>query len=470
VLQFLNPAVFWIGAALGAVPVALHLIAQRPAERAPLPTARFLAVDARTRLRLRRVPSDVALLAVRTLFILLLTAAFAAPVLVPERTGTATVVLLDAGATMAPVWAASVDSARARLLGAERVAALVVFDEQAAVFESGRIDAALFDSIAAAGPHATPADYAVAFATLRTLAPRLETAESAAVTLVTRPRWEAWSEGLAPVRNAAWPGAVELVTLDAPDAALTSTGAASGDGARGTAVVVAAPGQGRYAEAALTALGYDAVVSTDVAAALPQASVVLLVGGDAPQAALLDRAETGATLVVAGMPGAGPLQSALPWEAQPDASSGRGGDLLFHGGPRLAGAPHRYIGRPVAGARVVAVWEDGSVAAAAAPYGRGCVVYLATALEGGKLPVDPEFPHAVERLGTGCSEPRHDGVGPLDTGGVQVLAGGSGDAVIALAALGAGDAARPLSRWLLVAALALAALEAGLAYGRRRHA
>ncbi|HEX2189023.1 MAG TPA: BatA domain-containing protein, partial [Longimicrobiaceae bacterium] len=97
-LQLARPALLAAGLAAALLPLLLHLVARRPPERAPLPTARFLAPDARTAVRLRRRPTDLLLLALRMLLLVLLGAAAAGPAWLPRQRGTAELVLLDRSA------------------------------------------------------------------------------------------------------------------------------------------------------------------------------------------------------------------------------------------------------------------------------------------------------------------------------------------------------------------------------------
>jgi hypothetical protein len=81
---WLNPLA-WLGLTAIAVPIVVHLLAHRRAERVAFPTLRFLR---RTRLAAirRRALEDVALLAVRSAIIVAAVAAFAGPLLVtPAR-------------------------------------------------------------------------------------------------------------------------------------------------------------------------------------------------------------------------------------------------------------------------------------------------------------------------------------------------------------------------------------------------
>src|SRR5690606_37062144 len=331
---------------LALVPPVLHLISRRPPERAPLPTARFLTPDPRTRIRVERRPTDLLLLALRSLFVLLLGLAFASPVWAPRRSGTVTVVALDRGAAMAAVWREAVDTARAILAASEGPAILVVFDTAATRLDPGRPSVAALDSLAGAGPGGGPADYAAAFRGLRDAALSAVAAESARAWLVTLPRWGAWPQGLAAVREAAWPGEVGVVEgglaggAAGPDTGVAGAlrGAPAGDGVAGAAgssgagkasgaarraVVLAPEGRGRFVGAALGALGYEVRVlplsagsgaagGDDVAAALADAGVVFVLAagvGDAMAGippgvadALLAAGRAGASVVFSGAP------------------------------------------------------------------------------------------------------------------------------------------------------------------------
>jgi hypothetical protein len=75
----------WLGLTAVAVPVVVHLLAHRRAERVPFPTLRFLRPTRLAAIR-RRALEDVALLAVRSALIVAAVAAFAGPLLVtPAR-------------------------------------------------------------------------------------------------------------------------------------------------------------------------------------------------------------------------------------------------------------------------------------------------------------------------------------------------------------------------------------------------
>jgi hypothetical protein len=466
VLTFARPLLLAVGILAALVPLVLHLIARRPAERVALPTARFLAPDERTAVRLRRRPTDPLLLALRMLLLALLGAAAAGPSWLPAQRGTVELVLLDRSAGMTgEAWAAAVRAARQALLGPDGSVrgALVLFDSAAVPVARGDLTAALFDSLAAAGPGGGALDYAAALRAVPGAAVGLRGADSVRVTLLSAPRWDGWSAGLARARAAAWPGAIRVPDLPvAPSPAEATAPAAA---RRGEAVVVAPPGRGRYVAAALGATGWDvrraASDSTAVHFVLPPLDA-------AATARLRTALEAGATVIVAGEPSG--LDGLLPWRSTAGDGTSDGGTLLLDDGTRAGGAERRAGGRPAEGARLLAAWDDGRPAAAAARVGRGCAVHLATNPEAGRLPLAAEFPRLIDRLARGCDPaPSAGGAAPLDAGARAVLRGTGGESV-ALAALGAAGGGIPLGRWILGVALLVALVETLLAYGRRRSA
>jgi hypothetical protein len=468
VLDFARPGLLAAGLLAALVPLVLHLIARRPPERVALPTARFLAPDSRTAIRLRRRPTDLLLLALRMLLLALLGAAAAGPAWLPRQQGTAELVLLDRSAAMeGPAWVAAVGAARRALLGPDGSppGALVLFDSAAVPVARGGLTAGLFDSLAAAGPGGATPDYAAALRAVPSAARGLGGADSVRVTLLSSLRWAGWRPGLSAIRRAAWPGAVRLPEL--PSAAPSTDTAGLSASAGRTAAVLAAPGRGGYVAAALGATGWSVGPAGD------SASVYFVLGPVDATAASRVRAAAGAgaTVVVSGAAPAG-WSDVLPWatEADADAPTG-GGSLVFDDGMRLDGAARPFAGRPKSGVRLLGAWADGRPAAAASRVGRGCVVYVAADLEEGSLPLGASFPRAVDRLARGCDGARSTvgGSAPLDQGARAVLRGGGREAV-AVASLGAAGGGIPLARWVLGAALLVALIETVLAYGRKRAA
>ncbi len=79
-MSWLNPLA-WFGLVAVAVPILVHLLAHRRAERIPFPTLRFIQPTRLAAIQ-RRALEDLALLAVRSAIVVLAVAAFAGPLLV----------------------------------------------------------------------------------------------------------------------------------------------------------------------------------------------------------------------------------------------------------------------------------------------------------------------------------------------------------------------------------------------------
>jgi len=471
VLAFGTPAFVLAGALAALVPLALHLIRRRPPARAPLPTERFLTPDPRTSVRVSR-PTDPLLLALRMLLLVLAGAAFARPAWVPRARGTSEIVLLDRGAAMASGdgWRPAVLAARGQLLGADGRSRgeLVLFDTAAVRVPRRHITPALFDSLASAPPSASAVRYAAALRAIPDAARELRGADSVRVTMITRPRWGGWSDGLAPLRRAAWPGAIELVALpDAPaaDSALRDT-------TPKRALYLADPRDRAtaYPSAALQATGWNVTLVTP-GQPLPPGAGLIVAAAPLPEATareIVPRAAGGATLLVdaAAIPS---LAAALPW-TEPARADSSGGTMWFGGGLRLGGAAARVGGDARRGAAVIAAWDDGRSAAVARRTGAGCTVVVGTRLGRGEMVLDPAYPRVLDRLAHGCPSPgNHAGDdAPLDAGARAVLAGQGGRTVAAGAARAGGGVA--LGRWTMAAALLVALAETFLAYGRKKPA
>lgn len=521
-VELARPSFLVAGALLALVPPILHLIVRRPPDRTPLPTARFLRPAHRTTIRLQRTPTDRWLLLLRSTLLLLTGLAFAGPSWAPRRTGTVELVLLDRGAGMGSAWADAVEAARG-ILGTESDGAtgvLVLFDTATVwVPIGGRSATAILDSLLAAGPGDAAVDYMAALRSVRTILEGLPTTDSVRITLITRPRWEGWSPGLAVARESIWPGRVRVVAVGEVGKTGGRDGESMGDGeardrdrghgagpgtadsaardrARliqpGRAVIVAQDDGGRYARAALQVLGWEVTGGGRVEAR--EAGLYLVLGGPGVEreADLVERARAGAVVVVAGASPDGPLAEAIPWTqtpldpipnsptaADPPTRDGaprtppatRPGDLVLDTGPVIPGAAARIPGTPRPGARLLAAWSDGRPAAAAHAVGDGCIVYLAAPLEAGTLPLAPGFPDLVDRLAHGCAGPPAPSPGdvrPLDSAAHAVLEGRDSPWTVAASTVQTGPTGRPLSRWILLAVLALAGLETVAVYRRRR--
>lgn len=471
-----SPAFLLAGALAALVPLALHLIRRRPPSRAPLPTERFLSPDPRTSVRAGR-PTDLLLLALRMLLLVLAGAAFARPVWRPAARGTASVVLLDRGAAMSggDAWPRAVAAARRRLLGprGEPRGALVLFDSAASVVPPRRVTAALFDSLAASVPTAAAARYAAALGAIARAVADLPQADSVRVSLVTRPRWSGWSEGIGAARRSAWPGALDLVAL--PDLDAAGAGVRRGNVPALDAIYVAdAADRLSFGSTALEAAGWRVRRVAPSAGLVADGARLIVVASPAPpqaEAALRSAARAGATVLVAA-PAAASLRGLVPWTGAMRADSA-GGGMWLASGTHAAGAALRFSGDVARGATVIAAWDDGRPAAAAQRTGRGCVVFAATDLERGEMTLDASYPRLLDGLARGCA-PADDPESisrnaPLDTGGRAVLRG-AGPAVVAARTVPGWGGGVPLGRWVLAGALLAALAETFLAYGRKRAA
>jgi len=467
VITFGAPLLLLAGALAALVPLALHLIRRRPPTRAALPTARFLSEDARTSVRLSR-PTDLLLLALRMLLLVLAGTALARPRWLPAPEGTSEIVLLDRGAAMASGggWTRAVSLARSTLLAGDGTARgeLVLFDTAAVRVERRRVTAALFDSLAASRPDAPRASYAAALGAVLPAARELRGADSVRVTLLSRPRWSGWSDGLPLLRESTWRGAIALPDLGAA-AAPGDSAAGAGDAKRATIIGPARAGQ--FASPALEATGWT-VRRADGLAALPADStalyVVLAPPSPAAGAVLAERARAGATVLVGRAGVTAEMGDVVPWTGI--GREGRPGGWMWIDGQRLS-APEAARGEPKPGAIPIAFWDDGRPAAVAARVGRGCVVFAATELEGGEMPFSAAYPRALDRLARGCDPSAGEGDAPLDAGARAVLRG-SGPAALSASTIPGAGGGIPLGRWVMVIALLVAIAETVVAYGLGR--
>lgn len=454
----LHPALLGAGLALAAVAVTLHLLVRRPPDRAPLPTARFLRADVRSRLRLQRRPADPVLLLLRVAFALVLGAAFAGLRWTPEREGVGRAVLLDAavlagGSGGDPAGAGGPGEADSASSGGGSASAAPVQRAVDAATSAGEAPIVVVYGVEGGSRSVEPEDLptlrpAPAGATfedgLRALRRHLleETRlASVRVTWVLGDDLAAWTAGFGTLRPALWPGAVELVVV-------------GGDGSAGSPdagspaepVVVAAAGSAPARAAG--ALGWATDDGPGGTAGTRQ--VVFAAGGGTGDAPGITR------VLPVGRGGAGEPVWTLA------ARESGGGAVLLPNGVTMEMEAPPVRGTPAAGARVVAVYENGAPAAAARTTDGGCTGASGLPLDDPRVADAPELPWLVEALATACEDDRP--AGRLDPGARAVLAG-DGPATVALADLGAPDG-RSLRTPLLLLALLLLAADVGLA--RRR--
>jgi hypothetical protein len=463
-ISALVPGFLAAGSILAIAPIVLHLLARRPPDREPLPTARFLREDARTLLRLQRRPTNLRLLAVRMLFALSLGAAFAGMTWTPGRAGTGLIVLLDAGADPGSDWgaarvtaqqtaSATTDTPNGTGTGAPTGAIILVYG----LDDGPRIVAP--EDVGQLVQGSLPATAEDGLRALRSTVLSETSYDQAAVAWVMRPSWRTWSPSVGLLRPEVWPARI----------ALRPVGGAS-ETAPTHRLMASIPNQleGGPLSRAVSALGIDSAevgtVADWVFAAAPTAAALSELAG----------AEgSGQTNIYSGrlsahVPG-------IPWA--PGVSSGdpRVGEGRRSGeGPRdrivlptgvTLGAATDLGGTASPGAHIVAVFEDATPAATAVQSEAGCIVYLAASIDDPSLVSSPEYPALIDALGHACSGTESVD-GPLDRGAIYALERPDLPLQVNLARLAASRGA-PLGRWVALLAILLLVAEVGMTRGRK---
>jgi Aerotolerance regulator N-terminal len=409
-MTLLAPSVFVLGAALALVVVALHFLTTRRPPARVLPTARFVPVaEARAVSRASR-PSDVLLLVLRVLAVLLVSAAFARPVLDAPGPQVRSVVLVDVSRAVADT-AVAMDSARARLTEG---GALVPFGGGAA--ERVSLSAALVRGQREAARVARGADSVK----LVVVAPFTQ-AQFDAATLTLRERW---------------PGAITLVRVPA----------------RSDSGVSARP-------QLVTSLGDDPIAPA--LSALPArrgAQAVRIVRAMASGADSAWARNTGGVLVE------WPLSTG---EARADGVvlTGAASHAASHAAARTAAhdagdaAPATLVA-PLArmvvpsGALVLARWRDGAPAVVEDTLGVGCIRHVGVGLPlAGDLTLREPFVRFLTRMVAPCGA---ETGAVLSDSSLAVFAASERDASVAATMLVTATSAETrLAAWLLAAALGL---------------
>ena len=418
-MTFLAPVFLVIAAIAAGGIVLLHLITRDRPPRAELPTARFVPARVEKAMSRATRPADPLLLALRVLLIALAGAAFARPVLEPERRDVARIVVLDRSRATADFTEAR-DSALAWLREDD---ALVLMDSAARV-----LDVAARDSLASLGADAERAplgSLSAALIAVRRAAQLLrEHADSVEVVIVSPLASEELDAATAAIR-AQWPGRMRLVSVaaaaQASEAAPLEVRAGADDPLRATAALLGAARPG--------------TVAARVVRTLPTRDDSSF-------------ARNGGVLVA--WPSDGILPGWSPRGSVDTVGAVIAGDVVL-----VATFERRLVAAREA--RVAARWVDGEPAAVERHFGAGCVREVAVPLDAaGDLALRVETQRLLAALATPCGGERR-----LMLVADSVRAGLAGDGPLAVAADVAPAPAQstPLVPWLLGAALLVAIAE-----------
>ena len=410
-MTFLAPWAFVVGALAAAGAVLLHLVArQRPAAYV-LPTTRFIP-DRRTLVsRVATRPRDLVLLALRVALLLSAAAAFARPVMAPNRVARATLVLMDrSGAVARPADAI----ARVRsLLAAGIPVRLIAFDSSAVAFGDAAValDSLSRDSLRGVATGSLSAALVAARRLGPLLAAEADSVDLVLVSPVAAHELDAATDSV----RARWPGTMRISRLPArQDSARTWT--------------------------LERALGADDPLAPALAR-LPAA-----VG---PTAMRLRRTALGAADSTFARDGG----AVVHWDSVgvadfAPAALAMGDDVVVATLRRSALAAH---------GRTVARWADGSAAATEEALGAGCVRHVAIGVPiAGELPLRSAFQRVVRGLMAPCGASLS--ATPADAATIARLIG-TGSPAAAATLAGREQRTSPLVPWLLGLAIACALAE-----------
>jgi hypothetical protein len=454
VIEAARPAFVWAGALLAAVPFLLHLLRPRERKRRPLPTLRFVSPDDRRRVHVQRSPDELLLLTIRMGVCLLLGASLAGLTWVGPASGTGSVVVVDGGAGMAPVWAAArmhigagapaadgvafpTEPPGGTSAGQRRLVSLVVVKAGAdGEPQVERYDPdALPDEEAWARLAPDPSTGEVRLAhlirALRDEAGRTTGADSLVGRIITVPRWSTWGPGVVELREALWPASIEL-NVPEPTAGASVAMASQPPDAFPVSVTLQSPTSLRGPlEEALQALGLTLIDGTLGA----EPTVSLRVGPEDTLGELWN-----------------PTLSPAPHPPDPDA----GDAFLLVDGRVLPGAGPSPTGTPADGTTVPLLRVGGRPAAAAAILGTRCEIALPLDERSGIL-VRGELLLLLEALLlTACELDGRDGA---EVAWRNLLTSREGPAALEARPLRRAGVGWPLTRLLLTLTMGVAFLE-----------
>jgi hypothetical protein len=446
-MSLLVPWFLMAAGAAAAVAVVLHFLAAREPKAVPLPTARF-APDRPGPSRAHATrPRDLVLLAVRLALLLAVGAALAEPVLSGRRT-VGRILLVDRSRAVRD-GAELADNVRRRYAPG---GAILLFDSSAIVLR-GTVE----DSLRRIAPTATAGNLSAALISAMRLASLMRATVDSVELVLFSPLVAEEVDAATDSIRALWPGAIGVVRV-AARAACPAPGA---DCPRGVSIRAAPNDPLRVA---LPPALDDAT-----------ATVRLVRGALTPADSAWARAGGGALVhwppVIAAAAGAA-TPAGSPWMARPAADTAgavvAGDAVVVAPFQRLVAvrdaespAPRSAMRCPPAtiGCRVSSRWLDGEPAALEVSLGAGCLRTVTVPVASrGDLVLDPRFARfAIALLGP-CGGPAD--LTPLSAARVDSLAGAARPRLAATAAMGRpASGMSPLARWLLLAAVLLAAAE-----------
>ena len=413
-MTFLAPWALAIGVMSALGVVFLHLVAQTRPAAYMLPTARFIPDQRSLVSRVASRPRDLVLLLLRVLLLLVASAAFARPVLIPSRGTVGHIVLVDRSRAAADV-AEEVRTARA-LVPSGAPLVLIAFDSMPVVLGGSR-----WDSLAALKRSDARGSLTAALVAARRSSVALSELVDSVQLHVVSPlsRWEL--DAGTTLARASWPGAIDMqrTSLRADSAVATWR--------MSRPIPVSDP------------LGPSmATMTPSVAGQLSQLSRGSLSAADSLFV------HSGGTVV--HWDSGGTTRTAAEGLAVGD-------DVIVATLGRMP-VPSR--------GRVVARWADGAPAAVEERIGSGCRRSVGVRVPAaGDLPLQPSFQRIARGLLAPCGFAGAE-VGS-DSSVMAAMVGSSHGGLASARALRAtGDHPSPLARWLLLAALLLALAELAL--------
>ena len=406
---WLAPGFLAAGVLAALAVVALHLIALQRPRRYPLPTARFVPTAAARAAAITRRPSDWLLLLLRTLAVLALGAAFARPVLTPERRPLRQLLLVDRSDAVGEVEALR-DSAIAHYAAGD---AVILVDSVARA-----VGASPADSLRELTLVDGRGSLSAALVAARRMATALaDSSDSLRIVVVSPFVSEAVDAALPEVR-AGWPGSLTLVSVAARADTNTRRPVLLGE------------------------IGDDDPLAAGVHTAALEAAHPVRVIRFSPTTSDSSWARSGGLLVI------WPTERPAGWRDRAPVDSV--GAVVAGAATLVAPFARPWIAPD---GLAVARWVDGEPAAVEQSLGDGCLRTVGVPLaEQGDLTLQPAFGAVLRALVVPCGGARE--LEPISSARLDALRG-TGPAAVSLQDLRTEHERSPLTPWLLGLALLL---------------